>query len=243
MSFGWKNPLPFKIGGGLTPTEEIYAALRSARGEGGNPPEGGLQDLWDRSRAKMIAAGQSAVLRAVLQAFPQTMVDHLPVWEKILKIPELPTVAERQIAVALALTGIINATTPGLDESLKKIDPAFVVEYLPWDESASTVHGKCFEGLPGTTPEPFGTGPAAARKSTALPNYSTGFVVHVRYLLSGGQTEPPAASLSAAVDLLNKQLPFFVGFELYALTSGGEGDGFYLDGGDDDTSRFDVTGL
>lgn len=243
MSLGHRNPLPFRIGGGPTPTEEIYEALRSARGTL-NPPEGSLQDLFDWSRAKGIAAGQSAMERALLQGFPDTMTDHLPVWERVLKLPSSGEIATRQIAVARAMTAIINATVPGLVEGLQKIDARFTVEDLGWTLGTSTVHGKAFQGLPDLTPPaPFGSGVTEGLVSTPFPNYSTGFLIYVRYLLPAGAVEPPARAVADAKVFLNKQLPFFIGFELYALTSGGEGEGFYLDGGDDDTSRMDITGL
>jgi len=243
VSFGYRNPLPMRIGGGPTPTEEIYEALRSARGTL-NPTEGSVQDLWDWARAKGIAAGQSAMERALLQGFPATMTDHLPVWEKILKLPSAGELPARQIAVARAMTAIINATVPGLVEGLQKIDVRFTVEDLGWTEGTTTQQGKAFQGLPDlVAPKPYGSGITAGEISTPFPNYSTSFVIYVRYLLPDGEVEPPARAVADAKAFLCAQLPFFFGFEMYAQTEGGEGSGFYLDGGDDDTSRLDITAL
>jgi hypothetical protein len=238
MSFGWRNPLPFQVGGDPSSTELVYAALRSARGQGGSGPEGGVRDLWDRARATAIAKGSEAVERAVLQAFPRTMTAHLPVWERILGVPEEETLPARQRAIELAMTAQIDATYPGLRDSLQKIDPAFTIEWVPPEEAMTTMAGRIFQQLPGTV----GLLPffPDGRKSTAWPNYSDGFVVRVRYVQVPG-VQPSDDVMSKARELLQNQLPAWVDFDLYLLSAGPEGDGFYLDGGPDDDSLLGVT--
>lgn len=248
MTLGWANPLPFHIGGGPTPTELVYAALRSAAGESSpgqlnSGAAGGLRDLWTICKATAIAASMEGIESALDQAFPQTMSAHLEVWERLLGIPRAANDVERRRLVQIAWTAQIDATTTGLRDNLRKIDPAFDVESLPWAEVALVQFGKLFEQLPGTGGQDYGTGVAAGRTSTEWPNFSDTFVQRIRYVLPPGIIDPPQASIAAAEALLNEHLPAWVDFEIYVLSSGPEGDGFYLDGGPNDDSRLSMTGF
>jgi hypothetical protein len=232
---GWHNPLPFEIGGGETDHERVWRALRSLVGQGGPGPEDSLEDLWRQCKAVALAADVIDPERAFLQGVPGKQTSHIDVYEDLLFIPRAPTDAQRAIAVRDAITLQLKAQLPFIDEALKRIDPRFAVDDIPWAQSATTELGRAFG--PRVGGPAYGSGVSAARTATAWPNYADPFVLYVNYALAPGSTEPNERSLDAAGRLLNNVLPAWCDWSI----STGDGDGFFLDGGPDDDSLLDQT--
>jgi hypothetical protein len=228
-------------------TTTVYKALRLALGKSYGVgtdidlaigPREGLRDLWTKCEARVVAAALSKWEHAIWQAFPHTATSFLRLWEDMLLVSPVGSVYERQEAVAQKYTRRVDATVPGLRRSLQEIDERFDVELVPYDLTFATVHGKAFGPLPGVTAAPYGTGLWADRESTAFPNFSDIFIVRVRFL--GPLTDTLKAK---AVDLLDDVLPAWVDFEIYTLSDGPSGEGFYLDGGPNNDSFLDVTAI
>jgi len=243
MATGDLNPLPFRTGGEDTPTMRVYKALVSAAGKGGSGPADGLRELWRLCIARAIADAGDAKDLAALQAWPSTMTVVLPEQERFLHLPVGPNDVARRAAVGGALTYQASATGPNLGAELREIDPAFTIEKVPWESISVVMPGRVFAPLPGASGPAFGVGQAADVKSAAWANYSDAFVLRVRYSLTEGVIEIPALAEVQASAILNELLPWHMGFELYVCTSGAEGDGFYLDGGDDGSSLLGATAL
>jgi hypothetical protein len=239
-TWSWKNPFPLRFGG-RSRVDRIYQALRKALGQGGAGPDGGIEDLWERAQARAIAAAQTAVEHAYYQRWPHTMTSALSTWEAHFGLPTLNNLPDRQAAVTKVFVEELDATIPGLIAALLAIDPNFTIEQLAFDASSQMGFGRMFGPLPGAPGSPFGTGQAAARRSGELHNFSDTFVLRVRYVLPPNVTIIPPATRAAAEALLNETLPSWVDYELYNVTEGGEGRGFYLDGGVDGTSLLDQT--
>lgn len=241
--FGGLNPFPRKFGR-RTPTYLRYLSLLGAMGENGVGPPGGIDDLWYRCVARIMAASHGSVRRAFYQFFAHTMGPAmLSTWELRLQLPEASSLGERQQAVAAAITFDPDTTYPALAKALRRIDPAFAVEMVPFAQVAHMRIGRSFGPLPGVDYLPFRRGAAIALFGTSAraPMYSDSSIVHVRYLLPAGVTEIPPASLARAQRHLNEVLPSHVDFVVYNRASGPDGDGFYLDGGPDGDSLLDQT--
>lgn len=236
MSLGWLNPLPFQVGGGPTPTEELYLELRRAVGTGGRGPEGGLRDLWWQCVAQGLAAAASVEESAALQFWPHKMIDALPAWEKFLGVPREATLVERQTVMSLAVAGFFDDAIPNLRAALQAIDEHLDVLPVPFQYVTHVQHGRAFGPLPGETGDAYASG-QAARQATDWPNYSDNFVVHVVYL--GGV--PSQRLLAQTNRFLADALPSWVDFQVSNLADGTDGIGFYFDEGDDLNSYFDIT--
>lgn len=239
---GWVNPLPAWLGSDPTPTEKVYAALKSMSGKGGVGPDNGLRDLWLQAKAQVIATSLEAVERPLLQLFPKHAIDHLEVWELLLGIPRAPTLEARQANYEEALASTLDATIAGARAALQKIDPNFDVESISFADASHVHHGKAFGPLPGVSGSPYGTG-VTSRKSSGFPNYSDAFIVRVRYFFPPGVVDVAQTTLYAAELRLNELLPAWIDFDIYAQSEGPEGAGFYFDGGPLDDSYLDLTGL
>jgi len=245
MSLGWKNPLPFKIGGKPTMTATVHKALRQALGKSFGianelaiGPAEGLRDLFTKCDARVFSAALSKWEHAIWQAFPHTATSFLRLWEDMLLVSPVGSEAERRETVALKYTREIDASVPGLRRELKRLDEGFDVETVPYELTATTVHGKAFGPLPGASGEPYGLGLWSARESTAFPNFSDEYIIRVRY--TGTLTNVLAAK---AADILEDVLPSWCDFEIYTLSDGPDGEGFYCDGGPNGDSRLDQTAM
>jgi hypothetical protein len=211
---GWHNPWPFEFGGGETPVERIYAALRSAVGKGGaaDADETTIDGLWRQARARGIASVATAGERATLQAFPDRATDLLPYYESLFLLTNNPAQSEeeRRSAAAVRYVQQIASTIPDVAVALRLIDPRFEVVSPSSDVSDTTLFGRAFEDYAGT--EPFGGG----RKSTRFPNYSSDFVLFVMLDLGGGvlPTIAEQRSMAAAAQLLSEVLPAFNSFQI-----------------------------
>lgn len=229
--FGWTNPFPIELGGGPTPTEALYAALRSAVGKGGSADDdSGIEGLWRQARASGLAMVASTGERAVLQAFPRHATDALDYYERLLgATPEVgASLLARQAEVETRYTSRVRAALPDLAADLRRIDERLSIALFSHVESTDTVHGRAFEDLAGTLP--FGGG----RRSTMFANYSTEFVVTALLDIGSGVAPGPAElrSIARASELLGDSLPATHDFQI--LT----GVGFELD-----VDLLDLTGL
>ncbi len=235
MPYGVMNPYPFQYGDGPTPVEKNYRALRSAVGVGGAGPVGGLEDAWRICKARAITAAMQPVEAAVMQAFPYKMTDHLSLWEGHLGIAQADTEEERRAAVAAAILAKVSADIPTIRAELQSIDPNADVESVAYANCTIVQFGKAFGPRPGASGPAYGSGISSGISFNGWPNFSTDFILHVRYTLTGSQTQIPAASRFALSRYLNDVLPSWVDYVIYV------GTGFYLDGGPDGTSRLDQT--
>lgn len=175
MPIGSLNPFPFKIGGGRTPTQVTYQVLRSAVGEGGSAKDDrGIDGLWRRSRAKGLAAGDSAIRRALLQAFPNLATDLIPTYERqfgLLASPDA-TDEERRKAIVEAWTARTSGTTPALEQTLSSIDSRLSVVAQEWSMAISTNRGRAFESHDNNIEGPaFG----GLRTYSRVPAYATAY--------------------------------------------------------------------
>lgn len=212
-------PLPFQVGGGPTLPEKVYRELREGLGEGGAGPEDGLEDSWRQAKALGIAKALSVVERAAMQAFPDRGIEHLPVYEAILGIATEDHLVARTSAVVDAYTLQLDATIPGLKQSLQAIDPIIEIDTISPDKSVVTRHGKPFDDDPDDT--------------SYWPAYSQHFFLHVRWPVPGGV--PDADKKRRVARVLSRALPSWVDWTIYNQA------GFYCDGYLD--SYLDVTAM
>lgn len=179
MPIGSLNPLPFRVGGGLTPAQKAYRTLRQAVGEGGSAPDDrGIEGLWRRSEAKGLAAAASHCRRALIQASPQFATDLLPYYERILGIvPQGAEAARRDVVVPLWTKRADNAM-PRLLERLQVIDARLSLLEFPHSEAVTAQFGRSFAAVePGLEAPEFGI----PRGHVLFPNYSTDSIVRVLF--------------------------------------------------------------
>ncbi len=199
---GSMNPLPMRVGGGPTRAEVIWRQLRSGLGTRGAGPEGSSEDRWRQAKALGIAKVLSMQERAAAQAFPQLGIEHLPIYEAILAVTGGDTLAARTEAVTAAYVGVPDATDPGLEAALQRIDPTIELVVAPHAEALVTRYGK-----------PFG----AAQDTAKWPAYSEHFFAFVKWPVID---ESKRGSVER---LLNKSLPAWCDFVIY------QSEGFTLD--------------
>jgi hypothetical protein len=221
MGYGLWGSFPFEYGGGPTDEETTYNALRSAVGEGGSAAnDDGIDGLLRRCRAIALAAGDAAVERAALQAFPQFATDHIPVYEEEYGIvpPEGATEQDRRLAIVAAYTAKVAENEVELAVGLAAIDSRLAPVAIPRAKAWYVQAGKAFEpqdGVPGYGPSSFG----AHAKSTPCPNASSDFYVPVQ--LTIGTTLPTptdVASIAKAKAYLRVNLSSWVDFAVLTST-------------------------
>jgi hypothetical protein len=204
--FGWHNPWPFEWGGGPTEFESTYEAWRKTLGTLPAKDDSGIDGLWRRCRAEIVAIAASMAERAVLQAFPQVATDHLPPWEEYLGIVPSgsATEEERRRNVCLAYTRRALADGPDLLAQLKAIDARFWVDNLSHHMATTTIAGDAFD--------------------SGWPNFASEFVLPVRMDTTARvPTEAERLAMLRAKDLLNEALPAWVDFQIATSQE------FYLD--------------
>ncbi len=222
---GEQNPLPFKVGGGPSVSEQACDALKQAVGEGGSAAEGTIEADWRRARGRGLRACM-AVERSIMQAFPDVVSDFIPVYEEILGITANVGLSDEQRRAQIVDRWVraIDATAPKLEEQLQAIDPLLEIIFPDRDTLRTTIPGRAFEDyLPGN---PAACGPAfgGGHKVTSYPNYSQDFVCIVRYHVPSGQlTAENKRTIERVNALLNEALPAWVDF--WVITS----IGFILD--------------
>jgi hypothetical protein len=201
---GALNPLPFRVGGGPTPTSRAYQTLRQAVGKGGSAEDDtGIEGLWRRSEAKGIAAASSHTRRAFIQTNPLFATDLIPYYERILGIvpPAGASDAERRAVIVPRWRRRIDASMPNVARELALIDARFTVLESDSDTAIVSVPGRAFGPLDGQGPPMVLPGDVSAAS-----NYSTEFIVRVRFTL-GYAGRPSAADqrlLEAARRLLRE---------------------------------------
>lgn len=209
--FGWSNAFPLELGGQTSHIEDVYAALRAAVGKGGTgSDENGLEACWRAAKALAIASATDAYERAVLQAIPEHASEHIPVYERLLGIApgSDDNEEDRRLAVVLAWTARVQATVYDLGRSLRDISAQLSIEDEDHDLATVAMLGKMF--------------PAYGDESTGVPgypNFSTEFLLRVRYTLTAGETSIPERVRVMARRFLNTALPAWVDWQLLQVTS------------------------
>ncbi len=232
MPLADENPLPFQLGGGPTPSQAIYAALKSAVGKGGSADPGTTRELWRR----LIAIGVSQIAQvkdlAIAQAFAASMGPALPAWERMLLLPTLATDVARRALVGATITQKGGSTGPELSRGLQAVDPQFSIITLPWAQAITSIPGRWLAPLPGSGDPTFGTTRTGASPyAQAAPGFSDSLVERVLYTLAPGVTEIPIASLAGAAAFLNDALPWWKSYDIGTLDTHGGVTGFILDDG------------
>lgn len=214
MPIGELNPCAFQCGGGPTLPEKIYEQLRSGLGKNGAGPEDGIEDRWRQAKALAIAKALDVQERAAMQAFPNLGVEHLPIYEAILGLREGENLADRTDAVTAAYVGVPDATDPGLEAALQRIDSTISLVVVDATESLVAHFGK-----------PFQIG-AATQDPAEWPAYSEHLFAFIHWPVID-ETKRPLVER-----LLNKSLPSWCDWVIYQSV------GFVLD-----ESPLDVTFL
>ncbi len=229
---GSLNPLPFRCGGGPTPSSKAYAFLRGAVGEGGSAEdELGIDGLWRRSRAKGLAAAGSSKRRALLQFFVHIATDAIPYYERLLGVtpPTGASLTARREVVVAGVTAQLDAAIPQIALQLQAIDARLALLDVPPNRSRYTHFGRAFGPLDASLEDDFGP-----NHHLTAPNYATDFVmiVHFDVGYGGALTAADARIRERAVVLMLKLLPSWVSFRIVTAT------GFILD-----ESPLDLTGF
>lgn len=219
---GGYNPFPLHFGGGPTPTESIYRAMRGNVGKATSPaaPDS-IIEFWRLCRARGFAAAASMDERAALQAFPNLATDLLPYYERLLieALDPGASDAERRARVQARWVEEAGGNTGDLELRLIAVDSRFHLYVSDPNQTTTTVRGRAFEDLAAT--EPFNGG----RSSTAFPNYSTDMRVTAVLETGGGDLSPTdIKAIADAKKLLSSALSAWVFFQVVV----GE-DGFNLD--------------
>jgi len=221
------NWIPFEVGGGTSRYEAAHRALREAVGSLAGP-EDGLEDAWRFLRAAAIVDAASLIELAVVQGLPNLATAHIPVYESLLRVvpgPDDDDVGRRQKIVEI-WTAEIGADYPALRASIQAIDPNADLDAIPEQFTTTTRFGRMYASRPWDG----SYGPNPNFTATQFPNFSTWFLVTVRYILQPGQISPPEESKQRIADLLNTSLPSWVDWYVHT------GSGFFTDGGVDGQS-------
>lgn len=202
---GALNPLPFRVGGGPTPTSRAYATLRQAVGKGGSAADDtGIEGLWRRSEAKGLAAASSHTRRAFIQSNPLFATDLIPYYERILGIvpPSGASEAQRRDEIVPRWARRINATMPNVAAELAHIDARFSIIESPHATSITCQGGRAFGSQDGS-----GTPMVLPGGVSAVSNYSTDFVTRVRFTVGyDGPLNPSDKRLLEAARRLLREL-------------------------------------
>lgn len=229
---GALNPLPFRCGGGPTPSSKAYRTLVDAMGDGGTAEDdSGIDGLWRRSRAKGLAAASSAKRRALLQSWPHLATDAIPYYERVLGLtpPTGASLTARREAVVAAFVAQLDAALPQVRLQLQAIDERLDVLEVPESRTRYTHFGRAFGPLDSSLEGPFGLDGYAT-----APNYATDFVVIVHFDTgyTGALTVADGRIREQVVALMLKLLPSWVSFRIVTATR------FILD-----ESPLDLTGF
>lgn len=234
-SLGGFGGLPYELGGKPGPEERAYNVLQQAVGVGGSAEDTldvtTLDGLWRAARAEGLAAIDAVDEAAHWQAFPTTVTDLIPTYEKILGLTPQVSLSEneRRQAIVNKMTARLGANYPDLLTQATEIDPRCSFLYEGFATASVTYEGK-FYGVVDNFGVFTGDWPGG-RFNTDFPNYSSKFIVTV--LFNIGATVPAganAAALGALNSMLDDVLPAWNAF--YVATQSG----FTLD-----TSLLDVT--
>jgi len=216
-----------ELGGGVSSYDAAHAVLRSLVGTLAGP-EDGLEDAWRAIKAAALVDAASSLELAVVQGLPNIATAHIPVYEAALAVSpaEGADDVQRRKAITDIWTAQIGADYPALRASIQAISAQADLDGIPEQYSTTTRFGKQF----GPRPSDGSYGPDPAFNATAFPNFSTRFVVTVRWTLQPPELVPPTETVNRIADLLNASLPAWVDWNLHV------GAGFFTDGGLDGQS-------
>ena len=222
-ALGKGNPIPYKLGGGPSNTEQAYSALKQAAGIGGVSPEGTIRAEWLLAKSRGLAAIM-ADERAVNQMFPDTATDFLPVYEEILDAPPSPNLSDQTRREEATRLWVLSNTSVNadLEDALQDVDENFTVESIDRQYTTITQNGRVFQDYNPVDPDASGP-PFNIGKQTDYPNYSTEFKCYINYGVSGTPTAQDYRKMEDAKGVLRDRLPAWISFEIF------KGIGFFLD--------------
>ena len=230
---GGRSPLPIRLGGGKSRTQQIFEFTKRAVGEGGSSgDDSGIEALWRSSRAKGLAAGESSELRALNQGWPHLATDAIPYYERILGLVPGPgaTETERRAEIVPRWDAKQDSSIPGLTKALQAIDARFSIGRLDFDEATTTITGRAFAAHDLAL-----EGPAFGGAGfSAYPFYSDMLIYRLLFAVGyPGPLLPVDTRLAeAAKTLVRYAIPATHGFSLHTSV------GFILD-----YSSLDITGM
>jgi len=212
MPIGWNNGLPFRVGGGPTLEDRLFAELVQAFGYGLVPDdiEESIEGLFLIGMAKALAAAASFDEAAATQVFPGLATDAIADYEQILQLAiESVDEEDRRRAVEEQWTWIPPTTMPLISERLLEIDPRFDLLDVTWLESATTHFGRTMQGQSGE--DAFGGG----RTATNVPAFSNADVVYVFLDVGAGPLSDSARSAyERGRRLLHDSIPAWMDYQI-----------------------------
>ncbi len=232
--FGRYGKFPLRFGGEPSPQRKAFDALRSLEGTGLYPPDDLLGDqtidgAWHQAIASGLGLVSTIGEAAIWQAFPNTVSDLLPEYERILNVaPPLNASDEtrRQLIVPKWL-GDIKSDYPDLAAALTQLDARFTLEAPNHTLARTSDFGKVID-------EQAGPGTFRGGSTSQYPNYSDDFIMNV--LLDVGEGVPATGTVGAAKasgeQLLADSIPAWCDYNVILDV------GFTLD-----ISLLDVTGM
>ncbi len=207
---GSLNPLPFRVGGGQTPSSRAYNVIRQAVGKGGSAENDlGIDGLWRRARAKGLAAATSPTRRALLQAFPHLATDSIPYYERRygLVAGAEDNETQRRNAVVERFTEQPIRNWNELEDALQRIDARFSISMPSDDLETVTMYGRGFEQY-DTTDKRVGPPFGIEGGVTQWPAYSSRQLLRVRLELGYAAPTPvDKVSIERGRQLLRRVLP------------------------------------
>lgn len=209
---GGLHPLPFQVGGGLTMAEKLYRESRSALGEKGAGPEGGLEDSWRKCRALAMSKAANAAERAAMRAYPSAGGEALPIWEGLLGVAEESTIGARIEAVTSAYTQSLDAVAGAIEDRLQAIDASITVEALDPDTATIAHFG-----------QPFQVDAIHDHDTSRWPAYSEHAILFVKW----PGAVPDSDKRRRVERILNRDLPAWWDWRIFNAS------GFYCDGFND----------
>lgn len=214
-ALGKGNPIPFKLGGGPSNTEQANTAIKDIVGIGGSSPDGTIRAEWFLAKARGLAAVM-ADERALNQGFPDLATDALLVYEEILSRPAAPDESDQERRDLN--TALWTSTAPSIEDelttSLQAIDENFVILYIPVNNTITTQNGRGFQDWDPTSPKASGP-PFNIGDQSEYPNYSTDYRVYVQYNVTGTLTTQQFQNLTDAKNLLRDRLPSWIDFTIF----------------------------
>lgn len=226
-ALGKGNPIPFKIGGGPSNTEQANTVLKQSVGIGGTSPDGTIRAEWFLAKARGLAASMSDE-RALNQSFPDLATDFLPVYEEILGTPPAPDDSDqdRRNQNTTLWTLSNTSVTDDLETALQEISENTSIENISRTVTTVTQIGRAFQdetpGDPDASGPPFNIG-----KQTEWPNYSNEMRCYVNYGVSGTPTALDFKKVEESKNILRDRLPAWVDFQVAQNSTGSAG--FLLD--------------
>ena len=189
MPIGGGNPLGFQIGGGPTPTEEAYSALKSMVGVGNSAddPDTTIIEAWRFAKARGLSAAVKDEIVALQHASPLNATDLIPMYERLLQTyfaADVPDQTRREV-LAEAWVETVDSVHDTVVAAIEAIDPTAEFPLPPRDEIREGQPGRYFEDYDPTSLAAAGpafgiTNGKSGPKCTSFPNFSDDFRFHIR---------------------------------------------------------------